>query len=311
MKAINKQDEALRARVCAVVVTYKRKALLRQCLDALLGQTRAVEEILVVDNRSDDGTVEMVAVDFPGAKLLKLSENMGGAGGFYEGIKESLKGKFDWVWIMDDDGIPAPDCLEKLLAHSRRNSVMVPVQQDEDGGRHGVMVWDGRVDIDRTEQIIAGSHPVTGNFVFTFVGPMLSREIIEAVGLPVKEFFIFFDDSEYSLRIQEAGGEIIIVPDAVMSHPHGKPRPVRFLWHSRSRNLAIPWKCYYSTRNSLYVQTRGGRPRQELLNYSFAQFKHLLGDVLYEPRRWECLRMHARALWDGARGNLGKRVVPG
>ena len=302
----------LAERICAVVVTYNRKELLRVCLDAVLSQTRAVDAVLVIDNASADGTAAMVAAEYPAAELLALPENIGGAGGFHEGVRAAYADgrQFDWVWLMDDDGIPARDCLEKLLAHRRPFSALVPVQQEETGKAHGISIWNGRVDQDQAAEIAERGQPVAGDYIFTFVGPLIARSVIEKIGLPAKEFFIFFDDSDYALRIREAGGTIVVVPAAVMSHPHGKPRPVRFLWHARDRNLSVPWKCYYSTRNSLYLLMRGRHKLDVLANYFFAQLKHLLGDMMYEPLRWQCLRMHLKAMWDGARGNLGKRVAP-
>src|SRR3712207_5668423 len=101
--------------VCAVVVTYNRVDLLRECLEAVTGQTRAPDAVLVVDNASTDGTREMVREEFPAVELLELPANEGSAGGFHEGMKAAVARGVDWLWVMDDDTIPAPDALELLL----------------------------------------------------------------------------------------------------------------------------------------------------------------------------------------------------
>ena len=111
-------------RVTAVVVTYNRKELLVECLQALLAQTvfdtgaGCELEILVVDNASTDGTASSLSPLLerePRIHYMLLEENLGGAGGFCAGMKRAVEEGCDYVWIMDDDTIPKPQALEKLL----------------------------------------------------------------------------------------------------------------------------------------------------------------------------------------------------
>lgn len=105
-----------------VVVTYNRKDLLVQCLSAALGQSKPLDGIVVVDNASTDGTREFLRsegfLSRDNVTLLSLEENSGGAGGFYTGLKYAMDNGADWVWMMDDDAVPNPDALEKLLLNS-------------------------------------------------------------------------------------------------------------------------------------------------------------------------------------------------
>ncbi|MFX5615039.1 glycosyltransferase, partial [Acinetobacter baumannii] len=78
----------------------------RECLQSVLSQTRAPDHVLVVDNASTDGTGEMLKEEFPEVEVLRLPENQGGAGGFHEGIKRAYEAGYDWIWLMDDDGLP-------------------------------------------------------------------------------------------------------------------------------------------------------------------------------------------------------------
>src|SRR3954471_9716899 len=103
-------------RVCAIVVTYNRAELLRECLTALERQSRPVDRILVIDNDSGDGTPDVVRSGHPSAELVELGENRGGAGGFHEGTRRAYEDGFDWLWLMDDDTIPTETALEELLA---------------------------------------------------------------------------------------------------------------------------------------------------------------------------------------------------
>ncbi len=296
-------------RVCAVVVTHNRKDVLRRCLRALEAQTRPIDQVLVVDNASTDATRDVLAQDFVGVRVLALPNNVGGAGGFAAGMEWALAHDFEWVWVMDDDAFAAPDCLQKLWEQRRSGSVIVPIQQDSAGCPYGIFEWSGRAR-NVTSEVLAGTRAPVGDYLFAFVGPLFSRQVIEMVGLPCREFFIWFDDWEYALRIHRASARIMVVPEAVLLHDFGKPKQIRFLWQVRRRNEVEPWKCYYRTRNPLHVLLRSGRPRSELARFVAAELQHLIGDMLYEARRSEYLAMHLKAIVDGLSGRLGARVLP-
>jgi GT2 family glycosyltransferase len=290
-------------------VTYNRKALLRECLAALEVQARPVDEILVVDNASTDGTLAMLATEFPHCQTLALTTNSGGAGGFHAGMHAAYEQGFDWLWLMDDDGRPAPDCLQRLLARQEPNAVLVPLQQASGGRHYGIGVWRG-IDVNVTDEIVAQQRPVRGNYIFAFVGPLISRSIVAQVGLPNKDFFIWYDDSEYALRIMAMpNAQIVVVPDAIFFHDFGgTSREVRFLGRTSLRSHQPAWKAYYSARNPLYIITRTRRNLRDFLVYSRYQLRYLAGDIAYEPDRWKRARLRLAGFRDGALGRLGKRM---
>jgi len=300
-------------RVCAVVVAYNRKDLLRGCLAALEAQTRKLDEILVVNNASTDGTREMLTEEFSDLAVLNLEQNVGGAGGFHAGMKWAYEQGYDWLWLMDDDARAAPDCLEKLLSHARPNSVLIPVQRDSQSGRlYGVSRWH-KHQYDVTDEIMAQGRAVAGDFLFTFVGPLISKKIVEQIGLPNKDFFIWFDDHEYALRIQtKTDAEIIAVPDALFHHDFfGQTREVSFLGRRSQRSTQSAWKTYYGTRNQIYTLTRTRRNVPELLAQLRIELRYLAGEMIYEPDRWQRARMRLTGVRDGMLGRLGMRVRPG
>lgn len=301
-------------RVCAVVVTFNRQALLRACLTALHAQTRPVDTILVVDNASTDGTLAMLQQEFPQVALLALPRNVGGAGGFHAGMEWAFEHGFDWLWLMDDDGRAAPDCLAKLLEQrqpddSEPNGVFVPVQLDSSGRHYGFGVWRGH-EVDVTREVIARTRHVDGPAIFRFVGALIGRAIVEQVGLPHKDFFIWFDDSEYALRIHsKTSAQVIFVPDAVFFHDFGgAAREVRFLGRRSTRSQQPAWKLYYGNRNHLYTVMRTRRSPRESVLFVLLQLRPLVGELVYEPDRWERAKMRLLGIWDGALGRLGKRV---
>ena len=298
-------------RVCAVVVTFRRPQLLRECLHALELQTRPVDHILVIDNASGDGTPDIVRKEFGRAELVELSTNSGGAGGFHEGTKRAFEAGFDWIWLMDDDGRPAPDCLEKLLLPAHPLAAMVPLQQDSQGKQYGFFRWRGR-GVDVTPEVVAGGKAVKGDYAFAFVGPLIAREIVRKIGLPRADFFIWFDDWEYALRVRHrTRADVILVPNALFHHDFGgKAREYSFLGRTTRRSDQPPWKTYYEARNQLWTMTRSRRRPREIAVYARTHFNALAGDLLFAPDRWERARLRLKGVFDGALGLMGKRVSP-
>jgi rhamnopyranosyl-N-acetylglucosaminyl-diphospho-decaprenol beta-1,3/1,4-galactofuranosyltransferase len=293
-----------------MIVTYNRKALLRECLLSLEAQTRPVDEIFVINNASTDGTQELLREEFPHWQTLHLPTNTGASRGYYEGIKYAYEQGFDWVWVVDDEGRAAPDCLEKLLAHGRPNSIVVPLKQDSSGRLYGVHAWRRR-NVDITAEVASQKQPVVRDeFLFDFTATLISRQVVHEVGFPNKDFFIWFDDFEYAFRIKnKIKADIIVVPDALFFHDFGaNTREVRFLGRRSTRSDQPAWKLYYGARNPLYTLLRSRRKLDELLLFLLVQFRLLLMDVVYEHDRWERVRMRLMGFWDGVVGRLGKRV---
>ncbi len=110
-------------RIAAVVVTFNRLDLLQR-LVGRLAETDRLDEILVVDNASTDGTVEWLRsaeTEIERLHARHLTDNTGGAGGFHEGLRWAVERGADLVWLMDDDGLPEPGCLDEP-ARPRRSA---------------------------------------------------------------------------------------------------------------------------------------------------------------------------------------------
>lgn len=114
--------------VTAVVVSYNREALLKECLDGIAAQTRPVDRVVIIDNASTDHaltvarTHPLIADAVPGtATVIELPRNVGGAGGFCAGVAKALamdaddSQSYHYVWLMDDDTVPTPTALDELL----------------------------------------------------------------------------------------------------------------------------------------------------------------------------------------------------
>lgn len=191
-------------KIATIVVTYNRKSLLLECLEHLLSQS-IQSDIIVVDNNSNDGTEEELKQYINDGKILyyNTGANLGGAGGFQFGIKIAYSLGYDLMWMMDDDSMPEKEALKELMrVHKKLH------------GNYGYLsskvIWkDGslcKMNIQRRtlrQDITDYSKPVIRCTMATFVSVLLKREVVEKVGLPIKEFFIWCDDAEYTRRISK------------------------------------------------------------------------------------------------------------
>ena len=213
-------------RIAAVVVTFNRLELLQRLVRRLAG-TPGLDEILVVDNASCDGTPEwlrgQVETSAVPVHTRRLAENSGGAGGFHDGLAWAVERGADLVWLMDDDGLPDGDCLEKLVAHAGRLDFWGPVVVDEhDDSRlvFPIRLPGGAKVVRET----AGAEPAArdgliADVVIPFNGVLVTRELVEQIGLPRAEFFLWGDDVEYLWRARAAGARTGTVVDARVRHP--------------------------------------------------------------------------------------------
>lgn len=227
-------------RVTAVVVTYNRKALLRECLAALREQTRPVDRILVVDNASTDGTGDMLREE--DVDVLTLPDNQGGAGGFHEGMKRAHADGADWVWLMDDDTVVRPDALERLLGalDEEPGALILAGKAVWDDGQMHPMNFPG-FERNRPARVVeAAEKGLLPLRTATFVSLLVRREAITRYGLPFKQYFIWSDDIEYTARVTRNEDAAFLVPDSVAHHKTKQPYTAvstaggRFYFHIRN-----------------------------------------------------------------------------
>jgi rhamnopyranosyl-N-acetylglucosaminyl-diphospho-decaprenol beta-1,3/1,4-galactofuranosyltransferase len=249
-------------KIIAVVVTYNRLPLLKKCVQAINQQTLQPDEVIIINNGSTDGTQDyLTTCPYPSYTQL----NKGGAWGFYTGIKKAYEQGADWIWLMDDDTIAQPQALQQLVAalhqlqaHQQRIGFLSSKVLWTDGSLHKMnCTWPLR----KEETQTAFSTTVQNNYTQikfgTFVSMLLSARAVEQVGLPIKEFFIWSDDVEYTKRIRLSGLSGLAVPDSIVVHE----TPVNHessVFRDQSKDI---WKYRYGLRNELYVKRQHEGPQ--------------------------------------------------
>ncbi len=249
--------------VCAVVVTHNRPKLLGRCLKALAAQSARCD-VVVVDNASTEETGRLLdawsAAD-PAHRLAVRSDvNIGGAGGFAFGVKTALERlSVQRLWLMDDDAFAPPHALQSLLdAVDTDDCGYSSVAVGSGEGERSDLVWHANLSGSgggaRTRLEDLGQIDEVSSL--PFLGFLLSRPIVERIGLPDESFFLCADDVEYSARIRKNGGRLLLVRDSVIFHPLPKRRQIAMFGKRIDFRYQSVVKSYYEVRNKIRVARR-------------------------------------------------------
>lgn len=314
--------------------------MLKECLFSILNQTYSVDAIYLVDNASTDDTTEMLIregyidydKDFDLHKktkkvllvnnkeivffYIKLEENIGGAGGFYEGLKKAYDDGYDWFWLMDDDAEPKNDCLENIIKAAeeiepRENDSLFAFSNLKISTDGTLQYWHrGWIDICGTIRGLIKSIKIEDlkkDFIkidhSSFVGFIISRKFVERFGLPKKEFFIRYDDFEYCLRAYKKA-DIYLVKNSIIIHKDLSRKNLidsNFFRKSKRIPYSSLWLSYYEVRNLIYLKYRYCGFRIKFFLFLWV-LKKILGVLIYDDNKFRRVRFYLDAYLDGVIG---------
>lgn len=259
-------------RVVAVTLTYHRDELLRAVAEAVLAQTRPPDAYLVIDN---GGTAAPALEGLAGVRVVLTGENLGVSGGYARALDEALAAGADLVWAVDDDVVPDPGCLEKVLARAGDTgaSIVIPRQRREEGaGRF--LLWNGG---------------------------LLDAELVRRLG-PPGDYFYWVEDVDYLTRARRAGERVERVDTPLVTH-HAAAR--------RRRGQPRDWRLYYVARNTLHYRFRvreAGFAERARTWWGLA--KTVAAIVALERHKRRSLGLLRAGVHDYRRGVLGKTIDP-
>lgn len=241
--------------VSAVVVTYNRLPMLTEVIAALQASETPVDNIIVVDNKSNADTQEYLTSLGNQIRYVRLEENIGGAGGFNKGIRYFMEETVDdYVWLMDDDTVPTPTALTELVDSAAK-------VDNKFGFLSSDVRWTDNTrakmnlpfPIDRFKKIPLDATEMEQLRNATFVSVMFSREVVDKIGLPVKEFFIWGDDIEYTERAARVYPGYM-VPTSRVIHKMAQNVESNVSLDSIDR---VP-RYFYAFRNRMYFSRNRG-----------------------------------------------------
>ena len=311
--------------VCVIIVTYNRKELLINLLRDLAKQSYSVSAILVVDNNSSDGTPELllenhileaVKVDevtnqeWENIKIYyyRNSENAGGSGGFAKGFELVLNMQYDCVWAMDDDVSPEVNCLEEMMKYLDEDArVCVSSRGDENYVDYAITEYDLETlhyfHFEDCKRNRLDSRSIIEPYIevqdMVFEGPLFTMDLISEIGIPNKDYFILFDDTDYARRATEKT-KIRYIKNAKLHKKVFPPKVEGAPWG---------WKSYYKLRNSVYLEKKYGK------NFRVKYLRAILrlGDLFLRAlfrKRFRRAKWIVRAYIDGITERMGKTYSP-
>lgn len=325
--------------VCAIVVTYNRKELLLECLTALKRQIRPLNAVYILDNASIDGTPktlfkngyinelppENLNTDWETTyKILNLTdnaeiiihyvrmyENTGGSGGFYEGVKRAHEKGYEWLWLMDDDCEADRDALKKLsnFFYFRNTRALATIVKDEEGiinyKTRGYFNFENIFPI--IQEPLSEKSYYSNDFVeidmASFVGLLINRKLVDKIGFPKKEFFIYHDDVEYCLRINKIS-KILLIIDSIIIHKDKQAIQEKKGVKNRILYEKL-WITYYGKRNLIWL---GKIYSVNHIKFYLILFKiyflYAASIVLYDDNKFKRLQFLTESYLDGLKGNF-------
>ncbi len=269
-------------KILIIIVTWNKKKYVLDLLSSLknISDCGYLYDILVIDNASQDGTVEAIKKQFPDAMLLVNDENLGGTGGFNTGFKFAFSQKgasYKYLWLLDNDVVVHKDALKEMVRVLDENDDVAicgssmlqldfPWRINELGAfvkietgelilyRHlfEILAWQGR-----PLKELLSEDPRLSRFIFD-IGDYIDVDYVAAASMLVRrdvalkaglwdDFFIHFDDIDWCLRIQKMGYRVTVSTSSL-------------IWHLSAINKVPTWEHYYDTRNNLYmIKTHGKR----------------------------------------------------
>lgn len=281
--------------VVTVILNTNRRDDTLACLESLLQSDYPNQQTIVLDNHSTDGSVEAIQATFPQVAIIPLTENLGYAGNNNVGIRTAVAQGADWVFVLNEDTILAPDCLTKMIAVGESDpqiGILGPLVYHHDepniiqsaGGVFGPY-WESTH--------LAQNEPDQGQFDqphevgwISGCGILVRRAVIDQVGMIDERYFYYWEETEWCLRAGKNGWRVVNVPQAKMWH-----KGVQRDYHPK------PSVTYYGTRNRLLTIAKHHAPLKVRV-FAWLQLLRTLTSWTVKPK-WRSKREHRDAMWRG------------
>jgi rhamnosyltransferase len=308
-------------RILIQIHTWNDADVIGAALDAILHQTLSVEEILLVDNGSTDGTADR---EYPKVTVIRHPVNLGTSGSVKTGLQYARAHGYDWMWVLDADSVPRPDALELLFQLAETSG---------QGEKSDIGVVCSSHDLTKLGQMLRGrlltpggprlpKTPKDRNYVVCdsviWSGALINLTVVERVGLPRagtagcwQDLSLDYGDTEYTYRIHRAGYRILVHCDSIIDHPIGRGLHARILGCDLYSTNHPAFRRYLYFRNLVFFWLRIYHRRNWpmlLVWFGYRLCIILAGIILLEGGRRAKLTACWLGIRDGLRGRLDRTL---
>lgn len=261
--------------------------------------------ILIVDNASSDGSENAFRQVLPACEVLQAGSNLGFAGGNNVGIRHALAQGADYVWLLNNDTVVAPDALSTLITIAEQDASVGIVGSKILYYDHKDLLWFAGAVLDPerphrpahiglNEKDRGQYDAVRETGYVTGCSLLVRKETLEQVGLLDDDLFLYFEDVDWSARAKTAGWKLMYCPQSVVYHKVS----------ASTGGAASPALLYYTSRNRLYFVKRNF-PNKLLAALCYNIYEHVLVSV--KKGRFSCAIAALQGIWDFLIHKTGKR----
>lgn len=281
--------------VTAVILNTNRREDTLACLESLERGEYANLSIIVLDNQSTDGSVPAIQERFPRVRIIHLQKNLGYAGNNNVGIAAAVESGAEWVFVLNEDVVLAPDAVSRLVQAGQpdpRVGILGPLvyhadepQVIQSAGGHLTPGWNsyhaGQNQPDRGQY----SAPIAVDWI-SGCAILVRREVIQQTGMLDERFFYYWEETEWCWRAGRAGWGVYLIPQAK-------------IWHKGVQRDYQPGPnvTYYATRNRLLFLSKHHAPVKAWFDAYFSILRTLFSWSI-RPR-WRQQAPHRDAMWQG------------
>lgn len=292
--------------VISVILNTNRKKDTLECLNSLVGNSYINQKIIVLDNHSTDGSLQAICDAYPQVQIIELDKNLGYAGNNNVGIKAALEQQADWIFVLNEDITLDSECVRSLVEVGKQDpqiGILGPlvyhhnepkVIQSAGGmlGKYWQSIHLGKNEPDQGQY----DQPHQVEWI-SGCAILVRRAAIEQAGMLDASYFIYWEETEWCIRISRAGWKAFNVP-------HAK------IWHKGVERNYQPKSSftYYGTRNHLLTLAKHKAPLRVWV-FTWFQIIRTLTSWSIKPR-WRCKREHRNAMWRGVLDYFRKHWGP-
>ena len=249
-------------KVCIIIVSYNFEPWVDKCLSSVFASTIPVT-VMVIDNNSNDNTVEQIEKHYPQVKLIENKKNLGFGKANNVGLTYALENNFDYAFLLNQDTWIEKDMLEKLIEASKADpdyGIISPVHLSPDGKSldHGFAIYSNKKSIEELPQ--PSNQLVEAPFVNAAFW-LLPIKTVKNIGGFSPLFYHYGEDRNYLLRIAFHKYKIGYLPNAFATHDRQnrevtnkqflKAEYIYFLSELANINYSFPKAITYSVLAAL------------------------------------------------------------